>query len=188
MAQSPVDPKPSTVDELFRRVRDGDQTAEKTLFRQLFVRFRLFAEQEVNSQEAADVAQRACIAIHEKYLEEQFTKSFGAWAYGVFRNTLLKSHQTARKEQKRQEVLVDVLPEQTSSIDESFLKDALRACMRKLMDSFPRYGRILNLKYQGFATDDVCVRLKISSDQYYVYLGRGRSLLRSCLEERGFSV
>ena len=53
---------------------------------------------------------------------------------------------------------------------------------------FRHYARIVNLRYQGFTTDEVCERLSISSDQYYVYIGRGRNMLRSCLAEKGVAT
>ncbi len=174
--------------ELYRKAKDGDKAAESELFRRLFVRFRLFAEQQVDSHEAADVAQATCVAIHGKYREEDITKSFDAWAYGVFRNLLLKSHERGRRERKRQEALYEFAPPQESKIDESLLTDELRDCMRRLAESFRRYGRIVNLRYQGYSTEEVCGRLSISREQYYVYLGRGRSMLRACLNEKGIEI
>jgi RNA polymerase sigma factor (sigma-70 family) len=174
--------------ELYQKAKKGDQAAESELFRRLFVRFRLFAEQQVDGLEAADVAQAACIAIHGKYREEAITKTFDAWAYGVFRNMLLKAHERGRRDRDRQEKLMEFAPAEEAMIDESFLIDELRDCMRRLADSFRRYGRIVNLRYQGYSTDEVCRRLSISREQYYVYLGRGRSMLRACLNEKGIEI
>ena len=72
----------------------------------------IFAEQQVDSHEAADVAQATCIVIHSKYRDERISKSFEAWAFGVFKNVLLKSHERTRRDRTRQEKLLEFSPPQ----------------------------------------------------------------------------
>jgi DNA-directed RNA polymerase specialized sigma24 family protein len=55
-------------------------------------------------------------------------------------------------------------------------------CLRKICAGNNRYARILNFFYQGFNTEEVCRKLKISAGNAYVMLGRARSLLKTCLE------
>ena len=176
------------MNDLARQARAGDAGAERQLFQQLLVRFHRFAEHKVGADEAAEIAQIACITIFRKYREETFSVSFSAWAYGVFRNTLLKSRERRRQESLR---LTDLeqLPEPPSAPAQSpRLAEFLSRCWRELIGGWPRYARILNLRFQGFSTEEVCRRVKVSREQYYVYLGRGRTKLRDCLREKGISI
>lgn len=176
------------MDDLAARAIAGDAGAERELFEKLLVRFRQFAEPRVGADEAAEIAQAACITIYRKYREESFSVSFSAWAYGVFRNTLLKSNEKRQSDLRRFAEL-DSLPAPLPAPEESpRLEEFLRHCWRELITGFPRYARILNLRYQGFAIDEVCRKVQLSKEQYYVYLGRGRSMLKDCLEKRGISI
>lgn len=173
------------MDELAKQAIAGDLVAEAELFQKLLVRFRRFAEQKVGSEEAAEVAQMACIVIHRKYREEAFSVSFSAWAYGVYRNTLLKTHEHGKKAAAMTTELNELLTVPAEEPPTPRLREFLMSCWRRLFASFPKYARIVNLKYQGYATDEVCSRVGLSKEQYYVYLGRGRSLLRTCLKDKG---
>lgn len=176
------------MNDLAQKARSGDEAAERELFRRLLVRFRRFAEHAVGGEAAEEVAQLACITIFGKYREEEFTVSFSAWAHGVYRNTLLKSREQRRSE-RRQLTDIERLPDLPAAPEISpSTKDALRACLKELLAAFPRYARILNLRFQGYATEEVCERVGVSREQYYVYLGRGRGKLRRCLGDKGVSL
>ena len=63
------------------------------------------------------------------------------------------------------------------------LKEQLLFCLERVGQSNRRYARILNLYYQGYTTDEVCLRLGINANHSYVALWRARSLLEICLEK-----
>lgn len=173
------------MNELLDLAKAGDSEAEEQLFESLFVRFKLFAIRQLgSSMEADEVAQRACLTVHSKYKSELFTVSFEAWAYGVFKKTL-QSYQrdTARKDNRNVKGdEMDSLATRESS--EPLYAVHLRECLVEIKKSFPRYMRILNLHYHGYQPAEICSRLNLNIDQFYVYLSRGRSLLKECHKRR----
>lgn len=175
----------SAMDELVKKARNGDEKAEQELFRELLVRFQLFAARKVDERNADEVAQQACVTILEKYRSEEFTVSFQAWAYGVLKMTVRQFlRDRGRQSAKEAHIPPDIdLPE--SSVPNPMLRRYLLECVRKLATKFRKYARIVNLHYQGYDTGEICQRLGVNREQYYVYVGRGRSMLRDCLIERG---
>jgi DNA-directed RNA polymerase specialized sigma24 family protein len=173
------------MNDIFEKAKKGNEKAEQELFRELFVRFRHFAIQRVDEETAKEVAQRACVTVLEKYKTETFTVSFQAWAYGVMKMTLLKVIQSESRQSMKELPIIDGFePPQSESVN-PMLRTYLLECIKWLAGSYTKYARILNLRYLGYNTDEICDKLKVSSDQYYVYVGRGRSLLRDCLEKKG---
>ncbi len=65
------------------------------------------------------------------------------------------------------------------------LKRFLMECLHQMIKTGGNYARILNLSHQGFGTTDICDRLGIRTNSYYVALSRGRIMLRDCLESKG---
>ena len=61
-------------------------------------------------------------------------------------------------------------------------------CLRWLGRTHARYARILNLHRQGFPTTEVCDLESLNREQYYVYLGRSRGMLKECLQGKGISL
>lgn len=61
----------------------------------------------------------------------------------------------------------------------------LARCLRRLIQSYPRYARVLNLKYQGYSTEQICEKLRITRDNLYVLHSRARAELKGCLAKGG---
>ncbi len=40
----------------------------------------------------------------------------------------------------------------------------------------------------GYSAKEVCDKMELNIDTYYVYLGRGRSMLEDCLSSKGLSA
>jgi RNA polymerase sigma factor (sigma-70 family) len=174
--------------ELYERAKDGDSSAESQLLQNLFVRFVSFGEHRVGRSDAEDVAQKACIIIHEKYRTQEIETTFGAWSFGVYKNVMLKSIDKGSRDSKKLDHLREAMPRSSQHEENPLLHNKLLGCMRDLIKTFQRYGRILNLRHQGFTTEEVCERINVTREQYYVYLGRGRSILKACLEDHGVEV
>jgi RNA polymerase sigma factor (sigma-70 family) len=173
------------MNHLLARAREGDKSAEKQLFEYLFVRFRLFAKHRVRQdEEAEDIAQEACITVLEKYKTETFTEGFEAWAYGVLKMKIGNHLQikAARQGKIVSQSVTNVDAGMFSPSSDPDFRRQLFNCLKKILKANRRYARALNLVYQGYKTDEICRKLKISRSNFYVTLNRGRSMLRICLE------
>jgi len=172
------------IDHLYENLCHGDKTAEGELFRHLTERFRLFAELKVRDKmDAEEVVQNAVMVIARKYRAIEFETSFAAWAHKVLSNEILKYYRTkAYHDDLFMRVELESSPSALWNPDPDF-KRRLLECIRKLCDANIRYARTLNLKYQGFDIDDICRKLKVTTENLYVILSRARSLLKLCLEK-----
>ena len=175
------------MEELVQKAISGDKKAEKEIFDYLFVRFKYLAKRTVGESDSEDLAQEACMTILEKYKNEEFSVSFTAWAYGVLKmkigNYLQSGRRRYDKEQSPDAGMEPVAPAQDPT-----LKKTLVDCLKKISRSYIKYARALNLAYQGYNTEAACSKLKMNPNHYYVTLNRGRSLLKSCIEEGGISL
>lgn len=175
-----------TLQEKLIRAREGDKSAENEIFQYLLVRFKLFAGHKIRDEEdAGEIAQQACITVLEKLKTEKFTKGFEAWAHGVLRmgikNYFYRMH-SAYKKKKQVSSAEDIqsAPDRAGSPD---IEIVLTECLEKIIAVNPRYARILNLSYQGYKTDEICRKLNINANNFYVILNRARSLLWTCLQK-----
>jgi RNA polymerase sigma factor (sigma-70 family) len=175
------------MEELVQKAIDGDKKAEKEIFDYLFVRFKYLAKRTVGESDCEDLAQEACMTILEKYKNEEFTVSFTAWAYGVLKMKIGNYLQSGRRRFDKEAYPVNDI-EVTASTQDPTLKKILIDCLRKISRSYIRYARALNLAYQGYDTEEACSKLDMNPNHYYVTLNRGRSLLKSCIEEGGISL
>jgi RNA polymerase sigma factor (sigma-70 family) len=176
------------VNHLVELARNGDDEAEKQFIKILSVRFVAIAKRRLGSKDdAEDIAQETCATVLAKYKGDLNIVNFEAWAYGVLRMKIGNHMQkkTTRQEQPLSETeSYDAVGESAQHHDPE-LGLRLNDCVRKLIVSFPRYARVLNLIHQGYKSDEICQKLKISPNNMYVILSRGRSMLKNCLETGG---
>ncbi len=172
------------INEFYNIAREGDRAAESSLFRQLTVSFRLFAQQRIwNDQDAEEVVQEAVLTISERYRDITFETSFSAWAYRVLNHKILDY---IKRKGRRQKLIEQVRQETDTELTwqpDPDLRARLIECFQKMNGSNPRHARILNLHYQGFTTGEICSRLKLTDNYFYVMLSRARTALEVCLEE-----
>ncbi|PKK83178.1 MAG: hypothetical protein CVT49_09705 [candidate division Zixibacteria bacterium HGW-Zixibacteria-1] len=176
----------SILNDLVRRALAGDKEAENDIFRFLSVRFRLFVRQKVGDVEVADdIAQKACITILEKYKTEKFSVGFEAWAYGVLKMGVKNYFHGMTADRKKINAILPDMDDapQTGEIEPA-TEMALHKCLEKVIAINRRYARVLNLAYQGFKADEICLKLGVTRNNYYVILNRARSLLWECLKGR----
>jgi RNA polymerase sigma factor (sigma-70 family) len=174
------------IKNLLLRALQGDKLAEKELFSYLTVRFVALAKRRLRSKDdAEDVAQEACATVLSKYKVDLSIVNFEAWAYGVLRMKIgnhLQKKNTRQEQPLLENESLDAAKKSAYQCDPE-LALRLSNCVRKLVTTFPRYARVLNLIHQGYKSDEICQRLKISPNNMYVILSRGRSMLKQCLEE-----
>jgi RNA polymerase sigma factor (sigma-70 family) len=173
------------MNQIYEKAKNGDRSAEQALFSELFVRFRHFAARKVGEENVEEVVQRACVTVLEKYKTETFTVGFSAWAYGVLKMTIRRFYQNESRRQDKEMQLPDDYKLPSGDVPHPMLQQYLLECIKWLAKSFQKYARILNLRYQGYSTSEICSKLGLNQDQYYVYVGRGRSKLRDCLLKKG---
>jgi RNA polymerase sigma-70 factor (ECF subfamily) len=163
--------------------RKGDRRAENELFEALTARFRLLLERKVvDRNDIEDLVQESLKVICEKYRTIDFNISFSAWAYKVLDNKLLHYY---RAKGQADISLVSVMREVDKIavvVPDPTLDLRLQECLRKLEEAHPRFARVLDLHYQGYAVHEICEQLKIGRANLYSLLSRARSMLRNCLK------
>jgi len=172
------------VKDLLDRAVHGDESAEKALFEYLFVRFQHFAKRRIGREDAEDLAQEACLTVLQKYKTENFTKGFEAWAYGVLKMKIGNFLQGPLQKRKKtvSEPKNPWIMKSESQAPLSDLKRQLLRCLKKIIKQNPTYARALNFVHQGYKTDEICQKLGIKSNHFYVILARGRHMLETCLK------
>ena len=176
------------LDSLFESALKGNQKAEQELVDILSVRFRLFARRRIwNEQDLEDVIQDAIVTVLKKYKSAAIKGHFAAWAHTVLHYDILKYY-------RRQNISRNRLAGGQINADSfsSWQPDPefgtrLLKCLKEMHKRNKRYARILNLHYQGFTTDEICSRLKITSNTHYITLMRARTMLRACLAKEGIN-
>ncbi len=172
------------INELHSIVRQGDLSGEEQLFQRLSESFRLFVQQRIwNEQDREEIVQDAILTVSEKYKVTDFTTSFAAWAYRVLENKLLYYYRTKKTRQSRFIRMADerdTIADRTTDPD---LKRRLLVCLKKIGTANSRHARVLNFRYLGYETEEICERLKITRNNLYILLSRARSILKLCLEK-----
>lgn len=172
-----------TINQLHNLAVCGGEGAEERLFQSLSESFRLFVQQRIwNRQDAEEIVQDALATIAGKYRGIDFETSFAAWAYKTLENKILHYYRTKRcRESKFSQISNGDLQSTPVSID-PVIKRRLLDCFKKISEVNNRYARILNLRYQGYSTEEVCTRLNATRNTVYILLTRARSMLKFCLE------
>ncbi|MBU0982267.1 MAG: RNA polymerase sigma factor [candidate division Zixibacteria bacterium] len=173
------------LNELYNQAKQGDRPAEEQLFRALTARFRLFVRRRIwNGEDAEEIVQKTLMAINRDYRDMEFTASFSAWAYKVLDYRILSYIQSKRRHNERNPRLDDVSggTEPAGPDSDPDLKRQLLDCLQLIGHANTRYARILNLKYQGYDTEEICTKLHVTPNNFYSILSRARSMLETCLE------
>lgn len=172
--------------ELLTKALNGDHAAQKQIFEYLRVRFHLLAKRRIGNADAEDIAQDACITVWEKYQNAPGPADFEAWAYQILRNKIGNYMQSRAVRQKTHATVESIEEfEGLQRLDVSpVLKQNLIRCLEKLMKVNIKYARVLNLVHQGYKTDEICQRLKVKQNHFYVLLNRSRTMLSECLGHR----
>ncbi len=173
----------SHINYLYNKALDNDSQAVKELFEYLNVSFRLFLQlRNLDRDDIEEIIQSVMLTISAKFKGLDSACNFSSWAYRVLRNKLLDYYKTEYRKQKRyvsESNIKEGLPDFAS---DPLLLIQLKRCLSKISRKNLRYMRILNLFYLGHSKEEICDKLKITSNNFYVILSRARIMLKKCLE------
>ena len=171
-------------EELLSKAKKGDPEAENEIFQYLFARFKCIVKRRVGIEECEDIAQEACMTVIEKYKNQTFTIGFEAWAHGVLKNKIGNYLQGPLQKRKKTTTDKEYRSVWISSPREAEqdLKRQLIQCLKKIIKKNPVYARVLNFVHQGYQTEEICKRIIVTPNNFYVILKRGRSMLQNCLK------
>jgi RNA polymerase sigma factor (sigma-70 family) len=170
------------INSLYKKAVKGDSCSETELFRRLTVSFSVILQHKVwNSGDREEVLQNAMLTVAQKYRNTTIESSFAGWACSVLNNKVMDY--VKRKKVRSGTVSGEaMLDSQAAPCDsDPVLKTKLLGCLKKVGGANARFARILNLHYHGFTTDEICGKLDITRNHFYVILSRARSMLAQCL-------
>lgn len=172
------------INSLYEEAQSGDKSAENELFRRLSVSFGAMLQHKVwNPGDREEVLQNALLTVAEKFKSSSIESSFAGWACSVLNNKVMDY--VKYKKVRGGTVSSDSIIEGKSAPSgaDPLLKVRLLECLKKIGGVNARFARILNLHYQGFATEEICGKLDIKQNHFYVILSRARSMLSVCLSK-----
>jgi RNA polymerase sigma factor (sigma-70 family) len=173
----------ASVNLLYEQAIAGNQRSCEQLFSELGVSFRIFVRQRtLNALDGEEIVQDALTTIAEKFRAVKIETSFAAWAHKVLNNKLLDHYKGKRV---RSDVMADSVDIEMSAdaVSDPELKRRLMDCLKRIHGANSFHARALNLHYQGYSTAEICARLGVSANNFYVMLSRARTMLRVCLEK-----
>ena len=172
------------INELYTRYQSGTNRAEEALFRRLSDSFGIFVQQRIWSEtDAEEIVQEALLTIKAKLAELEVETSFSAWCYRVLENKILHYYRNKKRRDDHFTPTVDGTIEASAPSADPAIKRQLLDCIRKLGQVNNRHARVVNLRYQGYSTEEICERLDVTRNNLYIILSRARSMLKLCLEK-----
>jgi len=161
----------------------GDQVARKQLYEQLYVSFRILARHRIADwNDAEEVVQAAMVKVSSKLDQLTEAERFSAWAHAILKHEVIDHYRTVQSRRSRELELEETSILIRNEPEDAELKAKLKECLKKLNAVFGRHARILNLRYQGYSTGEICERMQLTPNNLYVMLNRARSMLKNCLE------
>jgi len=174
---------PLRITELYKRSIRGDSAARKQLYEQLYVSFRILARHRIADWNDADeVVQAAMVKVSSKLSQLANEEGFSAWAHKILKNEIIDHYRGAEVRRRRESGLDAGELSRDHVSGNGHLKRKLKDCLKKLNTAFGKHARILNLRYQGYGTEEICARMSITPNNLYVILSRARVMLKTCLE------
>ncbi|MBD3234767.1 MAG: sigma-70 family RNA polymerase sigma factor [candidate division Zixibacteria bacterium] len=170
------------LNQLFADAKKGDKKAESLIYNYLFERFKFLVGQKINTNDVEDIAQEACMTLLSKYKAMEGRENFESWAYSILKNKIGNYLQLRRVEREELSDKMDDIRNPDRGPIDIQIEKRLNDCIKEIISYYPRYARALNLAYQGYKADEICEKMDIKPNNFYVILNRGRNLLRNCLE------
>ncbi len=176
--------KHATIQQLYLGARAGNTNDEKEFFRLLHERFLAFAEFKTgNSPAAPDIVQTALMTVADKYRSADIMDDIAPWAHRILLNHIMHYYRAHGRKTDREIHMSETCADQQVSSPDPLLKLKLRECLKKLHAANARHARILNLRYQGYSTEEITDKLAMSRNAFYISLSRARTMLQECLDK-----
>ena len=174
------------INRLHRQYCAGDESVRELLFQLLSERFQIFVRQRIrNEQDAEEIVQDSLMTVSAKLEDTEIEISFAAWAYRILQNKILTFYRDSSSNRDKLEMVAEKAASVEPYIPDPALKSRLLECLRAVAAANIRHARILNLHYQGFSVEEICHKLKLSRNNLYIMLSRGRAAMRDCLKKKG---
>lgn len=171
------------INSLYIKACAKDKNSREQLFQFLAESFRLFILQRIkNREDAEDVVQNALAIISDQFERIEITTSFAAWAYSILKNQIMSYYKSRQLPKNLNVGIPDDYSDNYSKSDLN-LKRKLAECLKRINAVNKSHVRILNLHFQGYSTQEICRKLKLSAGNFYTSLYRARAMLRKCLEK-----
>ncbi len=171
------------VKELYQRAISGDPSARKELYDQLYVSFRIVARHRIRDwNDAEEAVQAAMVKVTSKLDQLADPERFPGWAHMILKNEIFDHYRGAQTRKNRETEFDGAELPDNYQVTEPDLKMKLKECLKKVYAVFPKHARILNLRYQGYGTQDICRRMAVTPNNLHVILSRARTMLKNCLE------
>lgn len=169
--------------ELYKRAIDGDPSARQELYGQLYVSFRIIARHRIRDwNDAEEAVQAAVVKVTSKLDQVADPQRFPAWAHMILKNEIIDYYRGTQTRRVHEVELDAGETPHNYQVADPDLKMRLKECLKKVNAVFAKHARILNLRYQGYGTQEICARLAITPNNLHVILSRARALLKNCLE------
>jgi len=123
------------------------------------------------------------VAVTGQYDKIMIKSSFSVWANQVLHNKMVDHFRLKRLKTDKMEFLSQQRGVAEVSDPNPMLKIRIKKCFSMINKVHKQHARILNLHFQGYSTDEVCRRMKITRNACYVSLSRARAMLRKCLTQ-----
>lgn len=177
-------PTTEHINGLYKEALSGDKKAEEALFHCLDEMFWFFIRQRFTEEDACeDIVQTALMKIAQSYRRISIRSTFAGWAYRVFVNEL---NEYLRHKYSNRNKLARIKAECNGAEllgPDPLVRVSLKNCLKKILNVRPRLARVVNLRYQGYTTKEICGKMKIDPGYCRVMLHRARVLLTTCLKE-----
>jgi RNA polymerase sigma-70 factor (ECF subfamily) len=169
---------------LYSQALKGDKTAEHELFRHLSDRIRYSVHRRVgNKQDAEELAQEALLTVLKEYQNVEISTSFAAWVFKIVDNRILAYWGTKQRTRDRHMPLDASTDLPAHTHPDPDLKRQLLKCLKQLGEIKVRHARAIVLSTQGYSSDEICSRMNLTRNAFYLLLSRARAMLAGCLEK-----
>ena len=176
-----------SINALYLNTQTGGRSAEEILFKNLSERFLQFANHRIwDKLDAEEIVQEALSVIARDYKGIEFETSFSAWAYKVLDNRILSYIKKKQRVGKSEQLIENAAYTGTVKPNPE-LRIRLLNCLSLIHGANRRHARILNLSYQGFLADEICEKMNLTKNSFYIVLHRARKALEACLSKKGRS-
>ena len=175
--------KSADVNELYALAISGDKKAESNLLENLSARFLYLTKQRVRDEsDCQELVQESLMVVVRKYRDIEVETSFAAWAYRIIELEIMRYYRDRSSRVEKMNQLAEEIQAQPAHQPNPGLRAQLLDCLRKLHQVNQLHARMVNLIYQGYKTDEICDRMKLTAANSYSVLSRARAALRICLE------